>query len=536
MAVPSTIADLSVTASVNSPSGSEPIGIALDDYLRAHAAIIAQLGVDKADAADIIDYSASSGSSLVGFLQSGTGATARTLQSKSRDFVSVKDFGAVGDGVTNDLPAILLALDAVDTAGGGKIYFPAGSYAITSQLSIGNGSNAAQSTKHHRITLVGDGYGTGSEVSNTEIAGATKILYTGSASSTAAVISFEGPLHSVGLENIQLDANSLAGYGININHVTQGTFSRVSARNFTSKGWNLTTRTGFVSGVAYGNADNRFYDCYGFNPANTAAHGVYVDSGVSTATSLSGQPDSARNIFIGGTFAYGGDTGSYGVYMSGADNNQFQGTHFLPKGGSAGGYDVYLNQWPASGDFPKENVFLNCGMTRGVSGNSGTGPTGGNYFLPYQTADGAPVPTLSTAQVKTFDGKEYINGVRAYRSRQVGYYSTQTPQARSVASYADMTGYTLTVDTKASTRLLVSYTARAAKATTGTGNMIVNVNGSDQGETYRDAGATGYYQSLAAETVVDVGAGSQVIKLRFQSSDTNAFTVDRGTLTVLELY
>jgi polygalacturonase len=32
----------------------------------------------------------------------GTGAVSRTVQSKLRDVVSVKDFGAVGDGVTDD--------------------------------------------------------------------------------------------------------------------------------------------------------------------------------------------------------------------------------------------------------------------------------------------------------------------------------------------------------------------------------------------------------------------------------------------------
>src|SRR5574343_150071 len=45
---------------------------------------------------------ASGGSNLVGFLQSGTGATARTVQSRLRDTVSIKDFGAVGDGTTDD--------------------------------------------------------------------------------------------------------------------------------------------------------------------------------------------------------------------------------------------------------------------------------------------------------------------------------------------------------------------------------------------------------------------------------------------------
>lgn len=43
MSVPSTVADLSATAALNSPAGSESIGTNLDDYLRSHAAILRQV-------------------------------------------------------------------------------------------------------------------------------------------------------------------------------------------------------------------------------------------------------------------------------------------------------------------------------------------------------------------------------------------------------------------------------------------------------------------------------------------------------------
>jgi hypothetical protein len=49
-------------------------------------------------------------SAEVSFLQAGTGAVTRTAQSKMRDVVSLADFGAVGDGATDDRTAIANAL------------------------------------------------------------------------------------------------------------------------------------------------------------------------------------------------------------------------------------------------------------------------------------------------------------------------------------------------------------------------------------------------------------------------------------------
>lgn len=53
----------------------------------------------------------------------------------NRKVVSVKDFGAVGDGVTDDAPAIQATLNYLKETGG-EIFFPAGTYLVKSSITF----------------------------------------------------------------------------------------------------------------------------------------------------------------------------------------------------------------------------------------------------------------------------------------------------------------------------------------------------------------------------------------------------------------
>jgi hypothetical protein len=76
-----------------------------------------------------------------------TGATNRKVGDKLGEFVSVKDFGAVGDGVADDTAAVQAAIDAVYArANKGAVYLPAGDYKLT----------AAPDVKYG-VSIFGDG-------------------------------------------------------------------------------------------------------------------------------------------------------------------------------------------------------------------------------------------------------------------------------------------------------------------------------------------------------------------------------------------
>jgi len=84
-----------------------------------------------------------------GFIQAGaTVDMQRTVESKLQDMVSVKDFGAVGNGTVNDAAAIQATINAVTAAGGGTVYIPEGVYYI---------GTTSLRCRYAGVSIVGDG-------------------------------------------------------------------------------------------------------------------------------------------------------------------------------------------------------------------------------------------------------------------------------------------------------------------------------------------------------------------------------------------
>lgn len=91
----------------------------------------------------VTDSTVSGGAAIqswkLSFLQNGVGAVVRSVQSKESDLLSVKDFGAKGDGVTDDTLAIMTA-DAVARLIGKRTYLPGAVY-MASQFVVNIGSS-----------------------------------------------------------------------------------------------------------------------------------------------------------------------------------------------------------------------------------------------------------------------------------------------------------------------------------------------------------------------------------------------------------
>ena len=168
------------------------------------------------------NFSASGGSALVGFIQSGAGAVARTAQDKMRDSVSVKDFGAVGDGVTDDTAAIQAAVDHAEVllvayltpqGPGASVFFPDGSYLLTSPVTITSSGIALHGGASQGVEIKGDcvlfnigDYTLSGRIWNVSLSN-LKLSCTNTAGTTAAITLYR---------TVQTVSADLSIYGFNI--------------------------------------------------------------------------------------------------------------------------------------------------------------------------------------------------------------------------------------------------------------------------------------------------------------------------------
>jgi hypothetical protein len=273
-------------------------------------------------AIELDDLLAPSGSNSVGYLPAGTGAVATTVQTKLRESVSVKDFGAVGDGVTDDTAAIQAAINATQAAGGGVIFVPLGAYKISSTLTItGNGvvlQGAAFNSFHD----------TGSPtypVRFNWVGGASPMISIVTTSATLPVTS------GCGLINLALFGNSLATVGVYLSSVRYSFFTNLYVNNVLQDCYYLTCLTK-TTGEATDTQQNIFTNCIwrtigspACYPANGMTLTAAIPGGSNANTSFN-----EFNYCVGQNYSDTG--GGVGFVLADADNNLFVGCRVVRAG------------------------------------------------------------------------------------------------------------------------------------------------------------------------------------------------------------
>ena len=190
--------------------------------------------------------------------------------------ISVKDYGAKGDGLTDDTADINLALTAASIGGGGEVLFPAGNYLITQEITIPNG-----------VSLLGES-GAPAFIEVNPIA-VSKIIWGGITGGTMITT----PVRWAGrIDNMVIDGNSIAGICFNPVGITGAMFTNDTFRESTSIAVYMTTTSGNDSAL------NTFMNCFFYNNANIALRMLGLANAPVTLNTFIGCRFSANNQSI----------------------------------------------------------------------------------------------------------------------------------------------------------------------------------------------------------------------------------------------
>lgn len=228
------------------------------------------------------------GAAISQYLPAGTGAVATTVQTKLRESVSVLDFGAVGDGVTDDTAALQAAINA-----NVPLFIPPGTYKYTALTGL--------SRNNLKI------YGAGSAV--------TTLYYTGSAE--AIKIDGNGAfIHELDVQGFSIKGNANTTSLLYLRDVARSIFKDINvyeAENTAGIGFNFL-------GVQL----NYFESLYCSQDRQVMASPPYNGLYMAVSSMLL---NSTNNTFVR-CYTEGGVTAGdmkIGIYLQSADQNTFIG-------------------------------------------------------------------------------------------------------------------------------------------------------------------------------------------------------------------
>lgn len=300
----------------------------------------------------------------VTFTQAGAGAIVRTAQAKMRDIINVIDFGATGNGLSDDTIAIQAAINRAASNGGGNVYFPPGVFRITSQLSVTTSG----------VRLIGSG-------SSPYYSGAaTEIAWHGAANTGATMLYFQFA-DDVGFEGMELNCRNLCGIGLTAQGVKLSSFSRFSIRDFTNAGFNG------ICGDVFGQwSSSNKVENFLITSANNGVVGLFLNG------STVENNDWWNNVFKAGFVQVARTaTPSYAAALDFCDSNTFVEVDFGVYGAGNGAGLLLRSQ--NRNAYPENNFFYSCSIQTSVQVIEGGGKfIGDHFFFAHTLKDGETIP------------------------------------------------------------------------------------------------------------------------------------------------
>jgi hypothetical protein len=392
-------------------------------------------------------------SNLISYTPAGTGAVVTTVQAKLREGLSVKDFGATGDGVTDDTVAIQLAFTSAAALTPKKtVYFPAGTYVI-------NPSTTIDATG---CSIDGDGQSVSiikpSVLSTAAVAGWQHITYNTDSNFTVS--------------NIQIDLTNVTYTGVYPSLQRSYHMLCYNCTNWAIRNCSFTGISNNKIGV-YANGGNywEITDCYFENLVPSIQYSQAIN-----IQQYSGTHRVLNNVMNGtGLFSNSGDglvshNVAYNISFGAGlcfgpfvdcKNNIITNNHLTGGFGSPDVNSTYthgIENWGSdsiiTGNYCSNNS--GSGITHGgyrgvVSGNiclnNGIGGTGLNGITAYSVL--APITTSASNSVITGNLCSDTQAVKtqAYGYREVGAGTIVNMLVHSNYFYDNLTGDQLTAQT-----------------------------------------------------------------------------------------
>lgn len=430
----------------------------------------------------------SSGASGVGFQQSGTGAVLRTVESKFWESISVKDFGAVGDGVADDTLAIQKAIDAgkpYSTSTSGRcVFLPSGRYKVSASIDLSG---------CHGVYLVGAGpY-------------ATEIFAAGDFSVVSGIGTYAAPLNKAGVSKMTIrgfGAESSSGHGVELqwaNHCYLDNLIIFGCRHGLSlhHQWQTSLYNISIHGAG---ADQSYIGVYlGLSDL------TYIDNAVQ-----------AFNVFVQGT-------SGYGFRIINGQGSKFANCE-------AGGAPM-VNAWyigePPSGTVKCQWLhFTNC------LGDSTVGPA---WLIRQGTASELSQLQLSNCWGGNSDRGFYLDGVTfSALNGLIASGNTNAGMLTNNCSHLTVSGCVLTGNNEAASAAVGDFQIQGSSYLKVTSNIS---NSNSAGKSYLESGSSNN-NTLSDNSLLQgatlVGANNQVrSNIGFKTSNTGSSTITSGTTSVV---